>query len=152
MNKQISFACDETTYEMVKSASDDAGFVFLSEFMRGLVGVMFNTKFSKVETSDLNWTKYLYVLALGTKQMLKKYSESPDYQKPVEDYLKVMTNGINNLVDAVALTDEYSLPIEREGIYVDAINIFFSWIDRNDLTEYNVQKLAEKLKQIIKYK
>lgn len=152
VNKLISFRTDDFTYDMVKSASDDSGFAFLSEFMRGLVGVMFNTKFSKVETSDLNWIKYLYVIGIGVNKLLSEYKKSPDYQKATHDYLIVMTNGINNLIDAVALTDEYNLPVELEGVYVDAINIFFGWLDRNDLTEYNVTKLAEKLKQVIKYK
>lgn len=147
MNKIISFSVDEKVYQKIDKAKTEAEFDFMSEFMRGLVDVMFSGKFSRVESNDLNWIKYLYVIGIGVKKLIENFDKSQPDNIVVKNYLKAMTTGINNLLDSVCLTDEYCLSLELEGLYVDSINLFYGWLDQNDLTEYKVKRLAEKLKQ-----
>ena len=47
--------------------------------------------------------------------------------------------------------ENYEIDLELEANFIDAINLFFLWLDNNKINEYSVKKLAEKLKQNLKW-
>lgn len=147
----ITFKVKKSRYDQIVKAQKEAEFDFLSEFMRGVIDVMFNCKFSTIQPKDLSWTKYLYAVGIGAGRMVTKFKETNPEDIETLNYLKTMCNGIENLINSVAYAESFELPVETEGLYVDALNLFYNWLDQNNLDEYKIKWFAEKIKQTYKY-
>lgn len=150
MGRRITFALDDKMYSRIEASRKESGIEFMSEFMRGLVSVVFSGKFSSIEVTDAKWIKYLYILHSSARKMVDVFTKTNPENTQVISYLNVMITGITNLVDSVYLAEEFLITPEQEALYIDAINIFLMWLDRNELTEYNIKKFAERMKQTIK--
>ena len=144
---KLTINIPDDKFEKISLAQKESGIKSPNEFIVALLDVMFEAKFSEIKADDLNWVKYVYPLGMFANSIKQNFIKSQPENTDVINYLSVMTLGIKNFVDSIVIADDFKLPEEQELLFVDAINSFCLWLDRNDLTEYKVKKLQEKLKQ-----
>ena len=144
---KISINLTDEQYARITSAQTECGIKSPNEFIVSLINIMFEAKFDSINADDLSWVKYVYPLGMFANSVKQNFIKSQPENTDVINYLSVMTLGIKNFVDSIVIAEDFKLDQQQELLFVDAVNSFCMWLDKNDLTEYKVRKLNEKLKQ-----
>jgi hypothetical protein len=149
--RKLVFYVEEDMYKTINDTAKDLSLP-LSTFLRATMDITVRTKLKKIEMKDIDWIKYVYPMGMFVNAIKHHFANTNADNKQLISYVNIMTNGITNFINAIAFADDYEIPLELEQNYIDAINTFVLWLDNNQLTEYNVKKLGERLKQQLKEK
>jgi len=149
--RKLVFYVEEDMYKTINDTAKDLSLP-LSTFLRATMDITVRTKLKKIEMKDIDGIKYVYPMGMFVNAIKHHFANTNADNKQLISYVNIMTNGITNFINAIAFADDYEIPLELEQNYIDAINTFVLWLDNNQLTEYNVKKLGERLKQQLKEK
>lgn len=153
MNKKtqkITFRVSEKMYEALKAGQEACDISSLSQYLCALMELQHSVRFTDIQNTDISWTKYIYVIHHAVSALVRNFEKSQSSPNHLY-YFKAMFQGIENMIDSVINAESYNIDLELEANFIDAINIFFLWLDNNKITEYNVKKLADRLKQNLKW-
>lgn len=148
--KRIRVRVSEAMYETLKAGQEACELSSLSEYLRALIELQHNVRFTNIKSTDISWTKYIYVIHHAVSALVRNFEKAQSSPEHLY-YFKAMFQGIENMIDSVINSESYEIDLELEANFIDAINLFFLWLDNNKINEYSVKKLAEKLKQNLKW-